>query len=94
VTFREDASNASDAYTRNAIRNNILPVVEASFPNVVEHINGSIMRFAQVEMLYNRAIDLERRKLTELRGQDVYIAVKKLKQREPLETICYELFQP
>ena len=94
ISFREDASNASDAYTRNAIRNNIIPVGAESFPNAVQHINDSIQRLAQVEMLYNKAIDAERKKLTEQRGQDIYIPVKKLRLRQPLETICYELFEP
>jgi tRNA(Ile)-lysidine synthase len=94
VSYREDASNASDAYTRNAIRNNILPVVEQSFPNVVQHISDSIQRFAQAEQLYNKAISKEIKSLTEQRGQDIYIPVKKLLLRQPLETICYELFEP
>jgi tRNA(Ile)-lysidine synthase len=94
ILYREDASNATDAYTRNAIRNNILPVIEQSFPNVIQHISGSIVRFSQAEQLYNRSIEKERKALTEQRGQDVYIPIKKLVKREPLETICYELFQP
>lgn len=94
IAFREDASNASDAYTRNAIRNNIIPVVEQSFPNAVQHISDSIRRFAQAEQLYNRSIEKERKSLIEKRGQDIYISIKKLLLRQPLETICYELFEP
>ena len=94
IAFREDASNASDAYTRNAIRNNIIPAVEQSFPNAVQHISDSIQRFAQAEQLYIRAIEKERKDLTEKRGQDIYISIKKLLLRQPLETICYELFEP
>lgn len=94
VHFREDPSNATDAYTRNAIRNNILPVIKQSFPNVIQHISDSISRFSQAEQLYNRSIEKERKALTEHRGKDIYIPIKKLTKREPLETICYELFEP
>lgn len=94
VTYREDASNASDKYTRNDIRLNILPVIEESFPNVISSLNNSIQRFADAEELYLKAIEQERKKLLELRGKDYYVSVKKLQKRSPLHTICYELFKP
>lgn len=94
VPYREDSSNATDVYTRNAIRHNIIPAVEELFPNAIQNINESIERFAQSEILYKKAIEQERKKLLEQRGQDFYIPVLKLKQRHPLETICYELFSP
>lgn len=94
VTYREDASNASDKYTRNDIRLNILPVIEESFPNIISSLNNSIQRFADAEELYLKAIEQERKKLLELRGKDYYVSVKKLQKRSPLHTICYELFKP
>jgi len=94
IIFREDASNATDAYLRNAVRLHIMPVLKEWFPNVVQNVSESIDRFAQVEMLYKKAIDHEKKKLTEQRGQDIYIPTRKLEKCEPLETICYELFTP
>ncbi|MCD6012907.1 MAG: tRNA(Ile)-lysidine synthetase [Flavipsychrobacter sp.] len=94
ITFREDASNASDDYLRNAVRHNVVPVVEQLFPNAVIHVNESIKRFAQAEVLYKHTIEQERKKLIEQRGQDHYIPVLKLQKRPALETLCYELFQP
>jgi tRNA(Ile)-lysidine synthase len=94
VPYREDASNASDKYTRNDIRLNILPVIEKSFPNVISSLNNSIQRFAEAEELYKKAIEQERKKLLEQRGNDYYVAVRKLQKCSPLHTICYELFKP
>lgn len=94
VPYREDASNATDKYTRNDIRLNILPAIEKSFPNIINSLNSSIQRFAEAEELYKKAIEQERKKLLELRGKDYYVAVKKLQKRSPLHTICYELFKP
>jgi tRNA(Ile)-lysidine synthase len=94
VPFREDASNATDAYLRNAVRHHIVPVVKNWFPDAVNHVNESINRFAQAEVLYKKAIEQDRKKLIEQRGQDFYISILKLRQRQPLETICYELFVP
>ncbi len=94
IVFREDASNASDDYLRNAIRHKIIPVAEELVPGAVVHISQSIGRFGQAEQLYRKAIEQERKKLVEQRGQDHYIPVLKLLKRVPLETICYELIKP
>lgn len=94
ISFRNDASNATDAYLRNAVRLHIMPVVKQWFPNAVQHVSESIERFSQAEMLYKKAIEQEKKKLMEQRGQDMYIPIRKLKLRSPLETICYELFAP
>lgn len=94
IIYREDASNETDNYLRNAVRHHIIPVVDKWFPNAVQHMNDSINRFAESEILYKRAIEQERKKLIEKRGQDFYIPVLKLQNRIPLKTICYELFSP
>ena len=94
IVYREDTSNKSDKYTRNDIRLNIIPTIEKSFPDVVTHISNSISRFEEAEELYNKAIAIDVKKLTEQRGQDIYIPVRKLRLRKPLKTICYELFRP
>jgi tRNA(Ile)-lysidine synthase len=94
IPYREDASNASDNYLRNMVRHHLIPAVEKCFPDGVQQANESINRFAEAEKLYNVAIDAERKKLLEQRGQDHYIPVLKLNKRVPLHTICYELFKP
>lgn len=94
VAWRDDESNASDDYLRNAIRHNVIPEVQKLFPGVVGNVNESIARFAEAEQLYNRAVQADIKKLIEVRGNDHYIAVRKLRYRQPLATICYELLQP
>lgn len=94
VAYRDDASNASDKYLRNAVRHHVIPAIETVFPDAVEQLNQSIRRFSQAELLYDKAIAAERKKLLEQRGRDFYVPVLRLKHRQPLETICYELFRP
>lgn len=94
ISYRDDASNATDKYLRNDVRLNLLPVIEKSFPQVIDNLNNSIQRFADAEVLYKRAIEQERKKLIEKRGNDLYIPIRKLQHRTPLNTICYELFTP
>ncbi|HXS35331.1 MAG TPA: tRNA lysidine(34) synthetase TilS [Flavipsychrobacter sp.] len=94
IEFREDSSNATDVYLRNAVRHHIIPVVKEWFPDAISRVNESIQRFSQAELLYKKAIEEERKKLLEQRGQDYYIPILKLQGRQPLETLCYELFHP
>lgn len=94
IAYREDASNASDDYLRNAVRHNIVPAVQQWFPNAVTHVNDSIARFAEAEALYRNAIAQERKQLLQQRGNDYYIPILKLQKKEPLSTICYELLLP
>lgn len=91
VPYREDASNASDDYTRNAIRHNIIPAAEKLFPNAVMNINETIGRIAEAELLYQSAVDKVCSKLAEQRGKDIYIPILKLKQQQAISTLVYEL---
>jgi len=92
IPYREDASNASTKYTRNAIRHNILPALDSIFPNVIERLNETIHRLSQVEIIYQQAIAQEKNKLVENRGADIYVPILKLMKRPVYETLCYEIF--
>lgn len=94
ISYRDDASNATDNYLRNAVRHHIVPKVEEWFKDAVQQVNESITRFSEAETLYRKAVDRELKRLIEKRGNDYYIPVRKLIKTEPLSTICYELLQP
>ena len=94
VPFREDASNATDAYLRNQVRHHLLPAVEAIFPGGTAQISSTALRIADAELLYQNAIETERKGLLEQRGNDHYIPVKKLLKRPAMNTILYELLLP
>ncbi len=94
IYFREDVSNKSDDYLRNAVRHHLVPAAEQLFPSAIKQANESIFRFGEAEQLYTQAINVHRKQLLELRGKDYYISVRKLRLRKPIHTICYELLQP
>ncbi len=94
VPYRDDASNATDDYLRNAVRHNLVPVIKDLFPGAVRNVSDTIGRIGEAEQLYKKAIEQERKKLLEQRGHDYYIPILKLRHRKPLATILYELLQP
>ena len=93
LAFIEDSSNITDKYTRNYFRNQLLPSVKKSFPEVEENLLNNIERFKETEILYQQAIDLHKKKLLEYKGNEIHIAVLKLFKSKPLKTIVYEIIK-
>ena len=52
LEFVEDSSNASDKYTRNYFRNQLIPSIQKVFPKVEENLIKNIERFREAEVLY------------------------------------------
>ncbi len=94
VPYRNDESNFNDDYLRNAVRLNLIPQIKKYFPNIIDNVNESIVRFKETEILFNIAIEEQRKELLEKRGEDYYISILKLKKREALNTIFYEFLKP
>lgn len=86
-----DRSNLEDDYTRNYFRHQVIPLVEKSFPNVQDNLLANIGRFTDVEMLYEQALAIQKKKLLEQKGNEVHIPVLKLAKRQPLRTIVYDI---
>lgn len=93
LNYVEDSSNESDKYTRNYFRNQLLPAVQQVFPGVEENLAGNLKRFRETEQLFRQAIEQHKKKLLEIKGNEVHIAVLKLKKLSPLETIIYEVIK-
>ena len=75
----EDSSNQSDHYSRNFMRQHIIPEITQLYPEVVTNISSSIDRFGEVELLYQESIARQKRKLIEERSPEFHIPVLKLK---------------
>ncbi len=91
LNFVEDSSNASDKYIRNFFRHQLIPAIEEAFPDAEENITRNIERFAEVEELYQQAIQSHKQKLLEQKGNEFHIPVLKLKKASPLNTIVWEI---
>jgi tRNA(Ile)-lysidine synthase len=89
----EDSSNASSKYARNYIRHEVLPMLKQIFPAVMDNINSSIERWREGEALYLQALAFHKKKLCEVKGNEVHIPVLKLLKSVPLKTIFFEIIK-
>ncbi len=89
----EDSSNSSDKYTRNFIRNKIVPLMEEVIPRDEMGFEKTMEMLAEVEILYNEAIAIHKKKLLEVKGKEIHIPVLKLFASKPLKTIVYEIIK-
>ena len=90
----EDSSNASDNYTRNYFRHQVIPVIEQAYPGVLDNLNDNLGRFREIDVIYRQAIEAKKKKLLEFKGNEVHIPVLKLLQSEALGTLLYEILSP
>jgi tRNA(Ile)-lysidine synthase len=87
----EDSSNVEDKYTRNFFRHQVIPLVQKVYPAAVQNLSDNISRFREIEWIYRQAIEQQKKKLLEYKGNEVHIPVLKLQRSEPLTTLVYEI---
>jgi tRNA(Ile)-lysidine synthase len=87
----EDSSNVEDKYTRNFFRHQVIPLVQQAYPAAMQNLADNINRFREIEWIYRQAIEQQKKKLLEYKGNEVHIPVLKLRRSEPLTTLVYEI---
>jgi len=87
----EDSSNASEKYTRNYFRHQLIPMIQTIYPDVTGNLGDNLRRFREIEVLYKQAVEQHKRRLLERKGDEVHIPVLKLQRSEPLPTLVYEI---
>ena len=94
IIFREDTSNESDKYARNAIRHHVIPALEKINPSLSKTTFENIQRLRETELFFNYAIELLRNEVTEIKQGVVSIYVKKLIETPAPATLLYEILRP
>jgi len=91
IEWVEDSSNLSDHYTRNFFRHQVIPLIRGVYPAALQNIADNIARFRDIEWIYLKAMEQQKKKLLEYKGNEVHIPVLKLQRSEPLTTLVYEI---
>ncbi len=89
----EDSSNASDKYSRNYFRNQLIPMVQQVFPAAESNLADNLQRFRDIETLYYQSIAIHKSKLIVRKGDEWHIPTLKLKKAQPINSIVYEIIK-
>ncbi|MFC2104843.1 tRNA lysidine(34) synthetase TilS [Bacteroidota bacterium] len=94
LSFREDSSNSSVKYSRNIIRNEIIPLFERINPRFRETITENISRLKEAEKIYIDNIEKTRELIINKQDKCILINLEKLTQLDPLSSFLYEFLKP
>ena len=94
ISFIIDSSNLTNQYTRNFLRNTIIPELEKVIPSVQENVYHNTQRFSEVAILYKQAVKQQLKKIVEQKGNEWHIPVLKWKKAYPLYSISWEIIEP
>ncbi len=89
----EDSSNATNDYTRNYFRNELIPGIKQVYPSVEKNLFHTINRLKEADILYRNALKQVFEKMVELKGDEYHVPVLLWKQASPLTTVTYELIR-
>ena len=98
ISWREDSSNASDAYVRNAIRHHVVPALEEIRPDALARINDTMDYLQQsADLLDTYAKELKQRYLYPLNSvtesRAICLDISKLKQHPNPKAVLYVLYK-
>ncbi len=94
IAWREDASNATTAYLRNAIRHEVMPGLEAALPRASMRMAETAARIAEVEIFYQKAVRKALSRMVDRRGKDWYLPVRLWQKVPGAATLAWEWFTP
>lgn len=89
----EDSSNESSKYTRNFLRNELIPALSNVYPQINTNLQESIGRFKEIEKLYRMQVTALQQKLCIQKGKETHIPVNGLLKYNN-RALVYELISP
>jgi tRNA(Ile)-lysidine synthase len=94
IAYREDSSNASTKYARNALRHQVIPALRQLNPLLEQTFEQNIQYFRETEKLYHYAIDQLRQAHTFEKEGRFWIDIEGVAQAPAPESFLYELLLP
>lgn len=89
LEFREDSSNSSDKYVRNAIRHQIVPVFKQLAGDFEQTMIENIRKIRDTETVFLEMLELKRCQLLKTEKDRVLINIDELQKLNPLKIYLY-----
>ncbi len=90
LTWVEDSSNAKNDYTRNLIRNAVLPMVEKKYPRVIQNLAATQQKMQDAAVFYHEMVDRRLQKMVVKEGNLQKVPVRKLAKATGRNTLVWE----
>lgn len=94
LPFREDSSNKSNKYSRNKIRNQVLPLMREVNQAADHHIAIEIERLREVEGIYQSWMAFQKEWCITKKGKEVHISIEMLRTSGFPEALLFEILKP
>ena len=94
VTYREDASNASDKYIRNRIRHHLIPVMQEIFPQYREGMRHSMHLLADASAVFHRYVQIVTDQYVRTDHDRITVDLSFWTKEPAPRTLLYELLRP
>lgn len=91
IAYREDSSNATNKYTRNFLRHDILPLLKKQYPSIENNILDNLGRFSSLAAEIERHVDKKIRKLEWKEGGSFKYPASGLLRSEFKEQVLLQL---
>lgn len=94
LEYVTDSTNASNDYSRNKIRNVLLPLMSEINPSIKQTLAENTVRIRGAWKIYTDKIEEVKHEITSREGENFLINIEKLKNQPDVQTVLYELLQP
>lgn len=92
--YREDSSNASDKYSRNAIRQNVIPALEKINGEVIDAIDNTTKIVRETENLNAFAMEVLSKKWAKVINQEKCLSIPLIKKSTFGKSFLYHYLNP
>lgn len=91
IDYVEDSTNKDTKFTRNKIRNEIIPILKEISPNVDVVLKKDIERLRETEQVFRSVIENVKTDILKKHGDRVEISIQEIKKLSPLHIYVYEI---
>ncbi len=94
LNFRTDATNTENDFTRNKIRNQVIPVLKEINPSFEQTFANNLQHFEESSAIVQQQIDRKLKKLIIHRGTNQYIPINSLIHLDAVNTYLHNYLSP
>ena len=89
LSWRNDSSNDKDDYSRNKIRNKVIPVLQSINPSLHQTFAATAKHISDAGNLLNEFIEQQSTEMVERKGQEIYININQIFKYSNAESLLY-----